>query len=46
MSGQKEAVEKLRQLMNTNYADNKFKIDVDYDNCLSKAETSLLTANK
>lgn len=46
MSDKKEAAERLRQLANTNYTDKELKVDVSYDICLSKTETSFLTVNK
>lgn len=42
----KEAVEKLRQLVNSNFMDDELEISIDYDTCLSKTDTSLLTVNK
>lgn len=46
MNGKKEAAQKIRQLANTNYSDKELKIEISYDICLSKTETSLLTVNK
>lgn len=34
----KEAVERLRQLANTNYKKNEMKISVNYESCLAKTE--------
>ena len=42
----KEAAEKLRQLVNSNFKSDEVEISVSYDICLSKTETSLLTVNK
>ncbi len=42
----KEATEKLRQLVNSNFMDDELEISIDYDICLSKTDTSLLTVNK
>lgn len=42
----KEAAEKLRQLANSNFMNDELEISVDYDICLSKTDTSLLTVNK
>lgn len=39
------AVERLRRLLNENFEDNEVKITVTYEDCSSKAETSLLTEN-
>ena len=39
----KEAAERLRQLVNSNFEN---EISVNYDICLSKTDTSLLTVNK
>ncbi len=41
-----EAIEKLRQLINSNFTDEELEISIDYDNCSSKTDTSLLTVNK
>lgn len=40
-----KAAEKLRQLLNGNF-ENEIKVEIGYDICLSKTETSLLTVNK
>lgn len=42
----KEAVEKLRRLVNSNFKENEIKINLDYKDYLSKTDTSLLTVNK
>lgn len=42
----KEAAERLRQLVNSNFKSDEVETSVSYDICLSKAETSLLTVNK
>lgn len=42
----KEAVEKLRRLVNSNFKENEIKISLSYKDCLSKTDTSLLTVNK
>ena len=42
----KEAAERLRQLVNSNFKNDEVEISVNYDICLSKTETSLLTVNK
>lgn len=39
----KQAVEKLRRLVNTNFKDNSIKLELSYK---PKTETSLLTVNK
>lgn len=39
------AVERIRRLLNENFEDNEVKITVTYEDCSSKAETSLLTEN-
>lgn len=41
----KEAAERLRQLVNSNF-ENEIVVSVNYDICLSKTDTSLLTVNK
>ena len=41
----KEAAERLRQLVNSNF-ENEIAVSVNYDICLSKTDTSLLTVNK
>lgn len=41
----KEAAERLRQLVNGNF-ENEIAVSVNYDICLSKTDTSLLTVNK
>lgn len=41
----KEAAERLRQLANSNF-ENEIAVSVNYDICLSKTDTSLLTVNK
>lgn len=41
----KEAAERLRQLVNS-YFENEIAVNVSYDICLSKTDTSLLTVNK
>ena len=41
----KEAAERLRQLANSNF-ENEIAVNVSYDICLSKTDTSLLTVNK
>ena len=41
----KEAVERLRQLVNGNF-EKETAVNVDYTICLSKTDTSLLTVNK
>lgn len=46
MRDKKEAAGKARQLANTNYSDKEIKVEISYDICLSKTETSLLTVNK
>ena len=38
MGNEEKAAEKLRQLVNTNYTDEGLKIDISYDNSLSKSE--------
>lgn len=43
--GRKEAAERLRQLANSNFK-NEIAVSVNYDICLSKTDTSLLTVNK
>lgn len=45
MKREKEAVELLRQLVNDDFT-RKVKIEINYDICSSKAETSLLIENK
>lgn len=42
----KEAVEKLRRLVNSDFKENEIKINLDYKDYLSKTDTSLLTVNK
>lgn len=42
----KEAIEKLRQLVNRNFKENEIKISLSYKDCLSKMDISLLTVNK
>lgn len=44
-SDRKEAVERLRQLVNSNF-ENEITINVSYDTQLSNADKSLLTVNK
>lgn len=39
----KEAVERLRQLVNSDFKDDEVKISVNYDLYLSKTDTSLRT---
>jgi hypothetical protein len=39
----KEAVERLRRLVNTNFKENSIKLELSYK---PKTETSLLTVNK
>ena len=41
----KEPAERLRQLVNSNF-ENEIAVSVNYDICLSKTDTSLLTVNK
>lgn len=41
----KEAAERLRQLANSNF-ENEIAVSVNYDICLLKTDTSLLTVNK
>ena len=41
----KEAAERLRQLVNSNF-ENEIAVSVNYDICLLKTDTSLLTVNK
>lgn len=41
----KEAAERLRQLVNSNF-ENEIAVSANYDICLSKTDTSLLTVNK
>lgn len=36
----KEAIEKLRQLVNSNFEDDEVEISISYVNCSSKTETS------
>ena len=42
-----QAAERLRQLVNSNF-ENEIEVNIsyDYDICLSKTDTSLLTVNK
>lgn len=42
----KEAAERLRQLVNSNFKNDEVEISVSYDICLSKMDTSLLIVNK
>ncbi|GEM_PF-3571543 len=35
-------VKKLKELINSNYSEEKFKISISYENCFSNAATSLL----
>lgn len=42
----KEAVEKLQQLLKSNFKNDEVEISVSYAICSSKAETNLLTVNK
>lgn len=42
----KKAAEKFRQLANTNYTEKELKVEIAYDICLSKTDTSLFTVNK
>jgi len=42
---QKQAAEKLQQLVNENYTEEDVDIKINYDICLSKSETSLLMEN-
>lgn len=46
MRDKKEAAGIAWQLANTNYSDEEIKVEISYDICLSKTETSLLTVNK
>lgn len=46
MKDKKEAVEEIRRLANQNYSDKEVEVEIDYDNCLPKAEESLLIENK
>lgn len=41
-----EAAERLRQLANSDFKNDKVEISVSYDICLSKTDTSLLIVNK
>lgn len=42
----KQAAERLRQLINSNFKNDEVEIKVSYDICLSKTDTSLLIVNK
>lgn len=42
----KKAVERLQQLINTNFDDKKFNIKISYDNCSLKKDESLLMENR
>lgn len=42
----KKAAEILRQLLNVNCEESELRIDISYENCLSKTDTSLLIENK
>ena len=46
MKDKKEAAEEIRQLANQNYSSEEVEVEIDYDNCLPKAEESLLIENK
>lgn len=41
----KEAVERLRQLVNSDFKNDEVEISVSYDICVSKTDTSLLIVN-
>lgn len=42
----KQAAESLRQLINSNLKNDEVEIEVSYDICLPKTDTSLLIVNK
>ena len=42
----KEAAEKLQQLLEDNYDDKEFRVDITYEKSASNMETSLFTVNK
>lgn len=46
MEDTKKAAEKLKRLMNTNFTDKDFRLEISYEKSGSKTDTSLLMVNK
>lgn len=38
--------QQVLELVNRNYVDGEIQVEISYENCLSKTETSLLIVNK
>ena len=38
--------QQLLELVNRNYVDGEIQVEISYENCLSKTDTSLLIVNK
>ena len=46
LNDKKKAAEKLKRLMNTNFTEKDLRMNISYEKAGSKADTSLLMANK